>query len=83
MPQAIAAGCATGPKQAGEDEQAKRSEEAAFFMLPMLKPLAQSEEMEQEESKPHASKPSDKASAKTEELFFQATKQLLAMSEGL
>ena len=36
----------------------------------MLKPLAQSEEVEQEENKSNASKLSDKASVKTEELFF-------------
>lgn len=51
----------------------------------MLKLLPLSEEVEQEENKPHVSKLSDEASAKTEEGFFfpQATKQLLAMSEGL
>lgn len=42
-------------------------------MLAMLKPLTQSEEVEQEEDRPQASKPSDKSTAKTEELFFQAT----------
>jgi len=52
-------------------------------MLALLKLLAQSEEVEQEENKLHASKPSDKAPAKTEELFFRATKPLLTMSEGL
>lgn len=48
----------------------------------MLKLLPLSEEVEQEENKPHVSKLSDEASAKTEEVVF-FSKQLLAMSEGL